>query len=51
MTEEIKMYRILQAFDKSKLTNIPEMIAQEFQTIHLDKKNKTRNEDRYNRRK
>ena len=36
MTEEIKMYRILQTFDKNKLKNIPEMIAQEFQSIHLD---------------
>jgi len=36
MTEEIKMYRILQTFDKSKLKNIPEVIAQEFQAIHLD---------------
>jgi len=36
MTEEIKMYRILQTFDKRKLKNIPEMIAQEFQAIDLD---------------
>lgn len=36
MAEEIKMYRILQTFDKDKLKNIPEMIAQEFQAIHLD---------------
>jgi len=36
MIEEIKMYRILQTFDKNKLKNIPEMIAQEFQSIHLD---------------
>lgn len=36
MMEEIKMYRVLQAFDKSKLKNIPEIIAQKFQAIHLD---------------
>ena len=36
MAEEIKMYRILQTFNKNKLKNIPEMIAQEFQAIHLD---------------
>ncbi|GAI76287.1 unnamed protein product, partial [marine sediment metagenome] len=36
MIEEIKMYRILQTFDKNKLKNIPEMIAQEFQAIHLN---------------
>jgi len=30
------MYRILQTFDKVKLKNIPEKIAQEFQAIHLD---------------
>ncbi len=38
MAEEIKMYRILQTFNKGKLKNIPEMIAQEFQAIHLDQK-------------
>lgn len=36
MMEEIKMYRVLQAFDKSKLKNIPEIIAQKFQAIRLD---------------
>jgi hypothetical protein len=30
------MYRILQTFDRGKLKNIPEIIAQEFQAIHLD---------------
>ena len=34
--EEIKMYRVLQAFYKSKLKNIPEIIAQKFQAIRLD---------------
>ena len=36
MMEEIKMYRVLQAFYKSKLKNIPEIIAQKFQAIRLD---------------
>ena len=36
MIEEIKMYRVVQTFDKRKLKNIPEIIAQEFQAIDLD---------------
>jgi nickel-dependent lactate racemase len=36
--EKIKMYRILQTFNKNKLKNIPEMIYQEFKAINLDQK-------------
>ena len=38
MIEKIKMYRILQTFNKDKLKNIPEMICQEFRAINLDQK-------------
>jgi len=38
MIEKIKMYRILQTFNKNKLKNIPEMICQEFKAINLDQK-------------
>lgn len=38
MIEKIKMYRILQTFNKNKLKNIPEMIYQEFKAINLDQK-------------
>ncbi len=37
IAEEIKMYRILQTFDKGKLKNIHEIVAKEFQAIHLDR--------------
>ena len=38
MIEEIKMYRILQTFNKSKINNIPEIISKEFKKINLSQK-------------
>lgn len=35
MIEEIKMYRILQTFNKNKINNIPEIISKEFKKINL----------------
>ena len=38
MIEEIKMYRILQTFNKNKINNIPEIISKEFKKINLSQK-------------
>ena len=38
MIEEIKMYRILQTFNKNKINNIPEIISKEFKKINLSEK-------------
>jgi len=38
MIEEIKMYRILQTFNKDKINNIPETIHEEFKKINLSQK-------------
>jgi len=38
MIEEIKMYRILQTFNKNKINNIPEIISIEFKKINLSQK-------------
>ena len=38
MIEEIKMYRILQIFNKNKINNIPEIISKEFKKINLSQK-------------
>jgi len=38
MIEEIKMYRILQAFNKNKINSIPEIISKEFKKINLSQK-------------
>ena len=38
MIEEIKMYRILQTFNKDKINNIPGTISEEFKKINLSQK-------------
>jgi len=38
MIEEIKMYRILQTFNKNKINSIPEIISKEFKKINLSQK-------------